>query len=79
MTPMRMPKHVPLPDVHKINRDALSYLNAQNFLQRLNGVTRVITMDEYKALKKQALNGDLDGAEEHLDEVLARHGMRTEG
>lgn len=79
MTPMRMPKHVPLPDVHKINRDALSYLNAQNFLARLNGLTRVLTMDEYKALKKQALDGDLAGAEVHLDEVLAGHGMRTEG
>ena len=79
MTLMRMPKHVPLPDVRKINRDAIMYLNAQNFLQRLNSMIRVITMDEYKALKKQALNGDLDGAEKHLNEVLAEHGMRTEG
>ena len=70
---MRMPKHVPLPDVHKINRDALSYLNAQSFLQRLNDQIRVITMDEYKALKKQALDGDLEGAEEHLDVLLSEY------
>lgn len=62
MTLMRMPKHVPLPDVHKINRDAARYLRAQPFFSELYKFTDVITMPEMQKLKKQAKDGDIDGA-----------------
>lgn len=50
----------------EILKDATRYLNARRFLQELHGYEGIILPDDYKALKQQALAGDIQGAEIRL-------------
>lgn len=71
---LKKPKFRPLPNVQEINRDVARYLRAQPFFSELYKYTNVITMPEMLALKKQAKDGDIDGAWRALAETLADHG-----
>ena len=75
----KKPKFRPLPNVAEINRDAARYLRAQPFFVELYKFTNVITMPEMQRLKKQAKDGDIDGAWRGLAETLADHGYVVRG
>ena len=70
----KKPKFRVMPNVAEINRDAARYLKAQPFFSELYKFTNVITMPEMQRLKKQAKDGDIDGAWRQLAETLADHG-----
>lgn len=46
----------------EILRTATAYLNARMFLKELREYEGVILPDDYKRLKQQALDGDVQGA-----------------
>lgn len=75
----KKPKFRVMPNVQEINRDATRYLKAQPFFAELYKFTNVITMPEMLALKKQAKDGDIDGAWKGLAETLADHGYIVRG
>jgi hypothetical protein len=75
----KLPKGAPLPDVHKINRDAARYLRAQPFFSELYKFTDIITLPEMQRLKKLAKDGDIEGAWRGLAETLADHGYIMRG
>lgn len=49
-----------------------NYIRANGFLERLRRAARKIGADNYARLRKQALDGDLTGAERGLLEALWR-------
>lgn len=50
----------------EILRQATAYLNARRFLNELREYEGVILPDDYKQLKQQALDGDVQGAQIRL-------------
>ena len=53
----------------EILRTATAYLNARMFLKELREYEGVIPPDDYKALKQQALDGDVQGATIRLSKL----------
>lgn len=54
----------------ELSREA--YVKAQDFLARLNKCRHMLTTQEIMALRRQALHGDLEGAIEALNRMIAR-------
>jgi len=50
--------------------EAARYLAAHKFLETLKRHDGEITRQEYKTLRGQALNGDIEGATKGLDTIL---------
>lgn len=57
-------------DVVEINRTALRYLRAQDFLTRLYRQRNRIRRDDLEQLRQQAIAGDVAGANEGLKRAL---------
>ncbi len=57
---------------HSIRQDAKKYMMANMFIERLRKYNEVLTLNEYRMLREQALGGDLDGAKSKLDDILSR-------
>ena len=68
-------KSMPL-DPTSIRSDANRFLKAHSFIERLRRYSDKITMLEYKNMRNMALNGDLEGAENKLQEILNYRQMR---
>lgn len=63
-----------LPDQRAIRQDASRYLKAQAFLKTLYRMRGIVSRQEMKTLRGQAIAGDLDGAEKGLYTILGRYG-----
>ena len=48
------------------------YARAAPFLNRLRGYRKILTFQQWRTLRGQALNGDLEGAERGLDVIIRR-------
>lgn len=57
-------------ELPKIDRQA--YANASPFLQRLKIHRDILTFQQWKTLRGQALAGDIDGAERGLRTIIKR-------
>ena len=56
----------------EVRQAASVYLRANAFLNILRGHLDVITMQEFRTLRGQALHGDIEGAEKGLHRILTR-------
>ena len=56
----------------EVRQAANVYLRANAFLNVLRGHLDVITMQEFRTLRGQALHGDIEGAEKGLHRILTR-------
>ncbi len=56
----------------EVRQAATRYLRANAFLTILRGHLDVITMQEFRTLRGQALHGDIEGAEKGLHRILTR-------
>ena len=56
----------------EVRQAASVYLRANAFLTILRGHLDVITMQEFRTLRGQALHGDIEGAEKGLHRILTR-------
>lgn len=56
----------------EVRQAASVYLRANAFLNILRGHLDVITMQEFRTLRGQALSGDIEGAEKGLHRILTR-------
>lgn len=56
----------------EVRQAANVYLRANAFLNVLRGRLDVITMQEFRTLRGQALHGDIEGAEKGLHRILTR-------
>lgn len=56
----------------EVRQAANVYLRANAFLNILRGHLDVITMQEFRTLRGQALHGDIEGAEKGLHRILTR-------
>lgn len=56
----------------EVRQAAAVYLRANAFLNVLRGHLDVITMQEFRTLRVQALHGDIEGAEKGLHRILTR-------
>jgi len=54
----------------ELQRQAVKYLYAHEFLTNLNKNYKKLTYEEYKILREKALNGDIESAEKRLDAIL---------
>lgn len=59
-------------DEKSIQKDAMRYLRAREFLDKLRLYRKSIDTQTYRTLRGQALNGDLQGAEKGLERILRR-------
>ncbi len=59
-------------DMSKVKDDAAAHLNARRFLGILNAAKYRLEEDVYKGLRKQALDGDVEGAERALMDLFGR-------
>lgn len=59
-------------DEKSIKKDAMCYLKAREFLDKLRLYRKSIDTQIYRTLRGQALNGDLQGAERGLERILRR-------
>ena len=55
-------------------RKANAYLKAHTFLHTLKKYNGLITWQEFKTLRGQALAGDVEGATKGLERILGRKG-----
>ena len=55
---------------YDIQIDATKFLKAHMFTESLRKRADELTMQEYTSLRKQALDGDLVGARERLEDIL---------
>lgn len=55
-------------------RKANAYLKAHTFLRALKKYNGLITGQEFKTLRGQALAGDIEGATKGLERILGRKG-----
>ena len=53
-------------DIATVAEDAQKYVNAHWVLTELHRYQHMLTGDEYKAIRTQALAGDVDGARDKL-------------
>ena len=53
-------------------RKAEGYVNAKCFLKILRQNYRKLTPQQFKTLRGQAVNGDVDGATKGLEKILGR-------
>ena len=60
----------------EIQRDAAKFLKAHMFTERLRKYQLELTMQEYSDIRKQALDGDIEGAEKKLREILGNKSFR---
>ena len=56
--------------MHKVRADANKHLKAHGFIERLRKYADKLTMNEYKELRTQALDGDIEGASLKLNDIL---------
>lgn len=57
-------------DEAAVEADALVYLRAHPFLERLKQCKKHLDRQQLKTLRGQALNGDLEGAEKGLAKIM---------
>lgn len=72
---MRGAKRVNVRDYDRLKQNARKpeeYLAIQGFMRRLNKHVKVLTRQEYTALRGQALSGDLEAAEKGFAKILER-------
>lgn len=55
-----------------VKKDAMRYLRAREFLDKLRLYRKSIDTQTYRTLRWQALDGDLQGAEKGLERILRR-------
>ena len=53
-----------------VPNDALRYLRAHRFIEDMKKHIRILRADEYKLMRRQALAGDVAGAEERLKKII---------
>lgn len=62
---------------HDVSQAELQrYYDAQNFLNLVRRKGQALTMAEYHEIKRQALDGDIQGAYDRMNEILRRR-IRT--
>ena len=54
-----------------VQNEAIKYLEANGFINRLNHVAYKLSGQQSRTLKEQALNGDIEGAEKGLKKLVA--------
>lgn len=59
-------------DETTVEADAMRYLKAREFLEKLRKVQNKLDVQTYKTLRGQALSGDVQGAEKGLERILRR-------
>lgn len=59
-------------DETAVEADAMRYLKAREFLEKLRKVQNKLDAQTYKTLRGQALSGDVQGAEKGLERILRR-------
>ena len=52
------------------NRQAFAYNKCNNFLKRLRQNERRLTQEQIRELKRRAVSGDLDGAEDQFWDIM---------
>lgn len=63
-------------EISEANEGIGAYIRAKEFLDRLHEA-KSLTTGQYRALKSQALSGDIEGAEDALDRILKASGKRN--
>ena len=53
-----------------VPEDAMKYLRARRFIEDMKKHIRILHSDEYKVMRRQALSGDVAGAEERLRKIV---------
>ena len=59
-----------------IQADATKFLKAHMFTERLRKYQLTLTMQEYTDIRKQALDGDIQGAEAKLKDIIGNKAIR---
>lgn len=73
-------RHAMLHDYRKedIRQDASRFLRVHMFTERLRKYIKVLTMQEYRDLRQQALDGDINGAAMKLENILSNKACRSD-
>jgi hypothetical protein len=56
--------------MNQLQQEAMAYQRAQKVLESVNRNRLYLTPEEYKALRKRAVGGDVNGAEMQLAAIL---------
>lgn len=56
--------------MNALQREANRYIKARTLLDDLRRYQKYITYEEFKALRKRALEGDVHGATQELGEII---------
>lgn len=56
-----------------LQKDAMAYSQAKAFLDEMRNHRDILTTQEMRTLKGQALSGDINGAEKGLAKLLERY------
>lgn len=59
-------------DETSVPQDAMRYLKAREFLEKLRKHQNELDAQVYRTLKRQAISGDVQGAEKGLERILRR-------
>jgi len=57
-----------------VPNDALRYLRAHRFIEDMKKHIRILNSEEYKQMRRQALAGDVAGAEARLKKIVMERG-----